>query len=204
MQFDFRTLYDAFDAHIVPLDCGTMCAQHNPNGVPFCCDLTHSVPVAFRLEWKYLQRNTELWHRWRGSESGMDEIQARELIASTPDHMVLLACTGAAHCEREYRAISCRQYPFFPYITRDMRFIGLAYDWTMAEKCWVIQHLDQVTDEYRQQFVAAYDFFLEEMCGEMKAYYLLSEELRDYAVEQGELLTILHRDGGIVTIDPEE
>jgi len=204
MQFDFRALYDAFDAPIIPLDCGEMCAPHNPNGVPFCCDITHSVPVAFRLEWQYLQNNTDLWHRWQGRESGMDADQTRELIASTPDHMVLVGCQGAAHCQRDYRAISCRQYPFFPYITRDMRFIGLAYDWLNADNCWVIQHLEQVTEAYSRQFVAVYDFLLEEMRGEMKAYYLLSEDLREYVLKSDEPVTILHREGGIVAIDPEE
>lgn len=202
MQFDFRALYDAFDAPIVPLDCGQMCAPHNPNGVPFCCDITHSVPVAFHLEWRYLQANTDLWHVWKGQESNMDQRQERDLIGGTPDHMTLLACQGDAHCQRNYRAISCRQYPFFPYITSDLRFIGLAYDWTMTEKCWVLQHLDQVTDEYREQFVATYDYLLEEMRGEMKGYYLLSEELRDYAEENDRPVTILHRDGGILEIDP--
>ena len=202
MQYDFRALYDAFNAPITPVDCGAMCAPNNPNGVPFCCDITHSVPVAFRLEWKFLQEKTSLWHRWEGRESNMDEKQTRDLVGGTPEHMVLLACKGAAHCQRNYRAISCRQYPFFPYITSDMRFIGLGYDWENVDKCWVIQNLDQVTKEYRQQFVAMYDYILEEMRGEMKAYYFLSEEYRDYALEQGQPVKIIHRDGGIMEIYP--
>ena len=132
----------------------------------------------------------------------MDEKQTRDLVGGTPEHMVLLACKGAAHCQRNYRAISCRQYPFFPYITSDMRFIGLGYDWENVDKCWVIQNLDQVTKEYRQQFVAMYDYILEEMRGEMKAYYFLSEEYRDYALEQGQPVKIIHRDGGIMEIYP--
>ena len=43
--------------------------------------------------------------------------------------MLLLACQGPAHCQRPFRALSCRQFPFFPYITADDRFIGLAYEW---------------------------------------------------------------------------
>ena len=204
MQHDFRSLYDAFNAPITSIDCGEMCAPNNPNGVPFCCDITHSVPVAFHLEWRYLQENTDLWHLWEGGESGMDEKQARDLVGGTPAHMTLLACKGAPHCQRNFRAISCRQYPFFPYITEDMRFIGLAYDWLNAEKCWVIQNLDQVTDEYRQQFVETYEYLLEEMRGEMKGYYLLSEDLRDYAIKHKQPVTIIHRDGGIVHVDPTE
>ena len=202
MQYDFRDLYDSFDAPITPVDCGKMCAPNNPNGVPFCCDITHSVPVAFRLEWKFLQENTDLWHQWQGTESHMDEKQTRDLIGGTPEHMVLLACKGAPHCQRNYRAISCRQYPFFPYLTEDMRFIGLGIDWENVDKCWVLQNLDQVTDEYRKQFVAMYDYLLEHVRGEMKSYYFLSEEYRDYCLSHDLPVTILHRDGGIQKLNP--
>ncbi len=204
MRFDFRALYDNFDAPIAALDCGLMCAPHNPNGVPFCCDITHAVPVAFRLEWKYLEEHTDLWHRWQGNESQMDASQERDMIGGTPDHMVLLACKGAPYCQRSYRAISCRQYPFFPYITSDMRFIGLGYDWENVDTCWVIQHLDQVKDEYREQFVALYDVLLENMPGEMKSYYFLSEEYREHAAALGQHVTIIHRDGEILQLDPTE
>ena len=204
MQTDFRSLYDTFDAPIVPLDCGKMCAPNNPNGVPFCCDITQAVPVAFRLEWQYLKQHTDLWHLWQGEESGMTAKEARDLVAGTPDHMLLLSCKGAPLCQRDYRAVSCRQYPFFPYITADMRFIGLAYDWTFVEKCWVIQHLDQVTEQYRKEFVTLYDYLLEEVPAEMKGYYYLSEDLREYASEHHQPVTIIHRDGGVLQLDPEE
>src|SRR5512139_3717464 len=69
---DIRQLYDYFDAPMVPLDCGTKCAVHNPSGKPFCCDICHAVPATYRQEWDYLQQNTDLWHAWRGDECPTD------------------------------------------------------------------------------------------------------------------------------------
>ena len=44
---DVRGLYNNFNAPIARLDCGKKCAPHNPNDVPFCCDICHAVPAAY-------------------------------------------------------------------------------------------------------------------------------------------------------------
>ena len=51
----------------------------------------------------------------------------------------MLACLGPAHCQRPFRAVSCRQFPFFPYISSSLRFIGLAHEWEFENTCWVMQ-----------------------------------------------------------------
>jgi len=43
--------------------------------------------------------------------------------------MVLLACLGLSQCQHDFRALSCQQFPFFPYVSADYRFLGLAYEW---------------------------------------------------------------------------
>ena len=127
---DIRAIYNGFDSPIATLDCGKKCAPHNPRGKPFCCDSCYAIPAAYKSEWKYLKGNTQLWHAWRGNECDdtTDEERAR-LKADMPKEMILLECLGPSHCQREIRALSCRQFPFFPYVTSDYRFIGLAYEW---------------------------------------------------------------------------
>jgi len=199
---DIPALYAAFDAPVVPFDCGALCAPNNPRGVPFCCDLHWAVPAAFHHEWDYLRAHTDLWHEWAPVESGITPDEAVELQEDTPGHMCLLACQGAQHCQRGFRALSCRQFPFFPYLTSEMDFIGLAYDERFVADCWVLQHLDQVSDTYLRQFVALYDRLLADWPAELTAYYLASQEMREDSEETGKPITLLHREGGIVYIDP--
>ena len=199
---DIRKLYDRFDAPVVSLDCGKKCAPHNPNGKPFCCDICHAVPSAYHQEWGYLQTNTDLWHPWRGDECVSHPEDPANLEGETPESMILLACLGPAHCQREYRAINCRQFPFFPYITDDDAFIGLTYNWEFEDTCWVISNLSQVTDDYRQEFVQRYDELFSIWVDEIKNYALRSEQMRTHFMTQNRSIPILHRDGGTYLLRP--
>jgi hypothetical protein len=200
---DFCSLYDAFDASTTPIDCGLKCTPHNPHRKPFCCDICDAVPVAYKSEWDYLQSHTQLWHKWRGNECPDEPCDRMALLDQTPHHLYLLACKGPAFCEREYRATSCRQFPFFPYITSDFRFIGLTYDWEFESKCWVLSHLDQVTTEYRQQFVSAYDTLFSIWLEDLDSYALLSEETRDHYAARNRRIPLLHRNGKFYLVSPK-
>jgi hypothetical protein len=199
---DVRQLYDRFNAPVTGLDCGLKCTPHNPNGKPFCCDICHAVPVAYRQEWAYLQPNTDLWLEWRGDECSADPSDPAQLRAETPDHLLLLACKGPAHCQRDFRATSCRQFPFFPYITADDRFVGLAYEWEFEGMCWVISHLAQVTSTYRREFCAFYDEIFAGWEEEFDSYAGLSEMMREHFSANGRRIPILHRNGGTYLLSP--
>jgi hypothetical protein len=198
---DIRALYDAFDAPIAALDCGQKCAPNNPSGKPFCCDICHAVPAAYSQEWAYLHENTDLWHPWRGDECQQAE-NVESLKAETPENMLLLACLGPQSCQRPFRALSCRQFPFFPYVTSDYRFVGLAYEWEFEPVCWVIQNLNVVTDAYRQQFVEVHDrlFAFEQEIFE--SYAIHSARMREHFSSQRRRIRVLHRNGGLVLISP--
>ena len=202
IQIDIRSLYDSFDASIAALDCGQKCAPHNPSGKPFCCDICQAVPAAYQQEWEYLQSNTDLWHFWRGDECRENLEDPALLQSETPDSMLLLACQGPSACQRPYRALSCRQFPFYPYITSSFRFIGLAYDAEFEQNCWVISHLEVVSQTYRQEFMRAYDRLFEQWPEEFNSYLLLSQELRDYYAAQKHRLLLLHRNGTFYKISP--
>lgn len=199
---DIRALYNSFNVPVTSFDCGAMCAPHNPTTKPFCCDICQAVPAAYAQEWDYLQAHTDLWHRWRGDECSQDPEDPQTWRGQVPDYMRFLACQGPAYCQRNYRALSCRQFPFFPYITADDRFIGLAYEWTFEPTCWVISHLEAVTDVYRAEFIALHDALFAHSEDVFDSYAAQSEEMR--AVFQARLrrIPLLHRDGGFFLLSP--
>ena len=195
-EAEIRQFYDNFDAPVTEVDCGQFCAQNNPTGKPFCCDICHAVPAAYRSEWTCLEKTTRLWHLWTGDECQGENAERERVIAETPDSMTLLACLGPGQCERSLRLLSCRQFPFFPYVTSDYRFLGLAYEWAFEETCWVIGHLDQVTETYIRQFVQTYDRLFALFQNEFENYAEHSAEMRAVFATRGRRIPILHRDGG--------
>jgi hypothetical protein len=199
---NIRAWYDQFDSPVVPIDCGLKCSPHNASGKPFCCDICHAVPSAYHQEWFYLQASTDLWHLWRGDECTQNPEDPTKLAEDTPETMQLVACLGPAYCQRRFRSLSCRQFPFFPYITVEYGFIGLAYNWEFEESCWVISHLNRVTLEYHLEFVEFYDEFFSTWPHELDHYAARSEEMRQVFISQNRSIPILYREGGVYLLRP--
>ena len=200
---NIRELYDGFDASVTGLDCGRKCAPYNPSGKPFCCDICHAVPAVYQQEWTYLQNNTDLWHAWRGDEcADATQDERAELLRETPENMLLLACLGPMLGQRPFRALSCRQFPFFPYVTSDYRFIGLAYDWEFEQSCWVISNPGEVTETYRQQFVETHDRLFAFSQEIFDSYQTPSERMRAHFATLHRRIALLHRNGGYYLISP--
>lgn len=195
---DVLALYAAFAAPIAALDCGQKCAPHNPSGKPFCCDICQAVPAAYSCEWETLRARSALWRRWQATDCPAGAPPAED----PPPGMIFLACLGPQACERQHRLLSCRQFPFFPYVSSDYRFLGLAYDWEFADKCWVISNLAQVTERYRAEFVAAYDQIFALFQDEFDGYALRSEEMRQVFGARRRRIPLLHRNGGFHLISP--
>lgn len=201
---DFERLYEALSPEMTPFDCGAFCAAHNPNGIPFCCDICQAVPAAYLLEWDWLQGRTDQWHEYRGDECASEPVDPAALLAQTPEHMLLLACKGPAACRRDVRALSCRQFPFYPYINSRGEFLGLAYEWQFEETCWVISHLDAVTAAYRNGFAQAYEALFAAWDHDLESYAAFSEEAREVFAARNRLMPLLHRDGGYYLLNPRE
>ncbi len=197
---DFAALYARFEAPITALDCGRKCAPYNEYGVPFCCDTAHAVPTAYRAEWDYLRLNTDLWHPWEAD----DPAETEALRAETPAGQCLLECLGHQHCQRAYRSITCRAFPFFPYITREGDFIGLSYYWQYEDRCWVISNLDAVTPEYVRQFVDAYDWILEHIPDERENFRYHAIIMRRVFGRQHRKIPLLHRESGAYLVTPRD
>jgi len=116
--------------------------------------------------------------------------------------MLLLACLGSKQCQRPYRAISCRQFPFFPDITSDYRFLGLAYAWEFEPTCWIISNLGKVTADCRQEFIRTFDDLFSQWMHEMESYAIRSEKMRSHFKAQKRRFPILHRNGGHYLLSP--
>jgi hypothetical protein len=197
---DIQTLYQKFDAPIASLDCGSKCAPYNEKGVPFCCDTKHIVPAAYLSEWSYYQDKTDLWHIWQGA----DEHEYLQLKAELPDNMILLECLGHKLCQRNYRSIACRSFPFFPYLDRQKVFIGLTNYWEYEDRCWVMSNLEVLSDTYRQQFIQAYSEIFQLYPAEFENYVFCSAQMREVFMRQNREIPLLHRDGNFYRVSPQD
>jgi hypothetical protein len=196
---DFAALYAQFHRPLAGIDCGQKCAPYNQHAVPFCCDTRHAVPGAYLLEWAYLQAHTDVWHPWCATQ---DEETSR-LQAQTPQGQVLIECQGHRHCQRQYRAITCRAFPFFPYLTRQGEFIGITYYWEYEDRCWIISHLDQVTAEYVRDFITTYETIFHVYPQELEAFRYHSGIMRRLFGRNKRAIPLLHRNGKLYKITPK-
>jgi hypothetical protein len=197
-QIDFAVLYAGFDAPVTHLDCGKHCAPYNDRGVPFCCDTSHAVPSVYDAEWDYLQANTDLWRPWKGRTRA----ETDDLRRQAPDGQKLVVCQGHLACQRGFRSITCRSFPFFAYLNREGEFLGLSYYWEYEDRCWVISSLAEVTLQYRSQFMTAYDRLFAEMPDEKETYRQFSAQMRRVFGRRGRAIPLLHRNGWTYKITP--
>lgn len=197
---EFAGLYACFHAPLASLDCGQRCAPYNEGGAPFCCDTRHAVPAAYQAEWSYLQANTDLWHLWEGRTMGETE----QLEALAPEGQVLIACLGYQLCQRDFRSLTCRAFPFFPYLTRQGQFIGLSVYWEYEECCWVINNLQVVSRAFREEFIQTFDQLFARLPGELEVFRQFSARMRRVFGKRHSIIPLLHRNGGFYKISPRD
>jgi len=197
-SISFADLYRNFNSPIAALDCGDRCAPYNEWGVPFCCDTRHAVPSAYQAEWDYLKANTDLWHLWEGASPA----EVARLRKQAPEGQVLIACLGYSLCQRNYRSLVCRAFPFFPYITQQGEFIGLTYYLEYVDRCWVISHLEKVSLDYRTEFVAAFDLLFQQMPADREDFRHFSAMMRRIYRRRKRAIPLLHRNGQAYKISP--
>ena len=198
MSDAFARLYQTFQAPISALDCGSRCAPYNERGVPFCCDTRHAVPSVYQAEWQYLNDHTDLWHLWKPEDSG----NAAQLRSALPDGQVLVECLGHKLCQRNFRSITCRSFPFYPYLTVQGEFIGISYYWEYEDRCWVISHLGQVSQAYMESFIDAYDTIFQLVPEEVENFRQHSIRMRRIFGRKKRAIPILHRNGSCYKISP--
>ena len=198
ISFDFSTLYANFHYPITNLDCGKKCSPYNQHAVPFCCDTRHAIPTAYLLEWDYLRFNTDLWHLWQAPQ---DHETAR-LREQTPEGQVLIVCQGHLYCQRQYRALTCRAFPFFPYLNLKGDLLGLSYYWQYEDRCWVISHLDQVSSCYLSEFIATFETLFQDCPAEREVFRYHSSLMRRVFSRRRRAIPLLHKNGCAYKVSP--
>ena len=68
--------------------------------------------------------------------------------------------------------------------------------------CWVISHLENVTETYRREFVRFYDDIFFTLPDEYESYAALSEDMREAFKAKKRRIPILHRNGGVYLLSP--
>lgn len=195
---DYASVYAHFNSPITDLNCGEKCAPYNELGVPFCCDLRHAVPTAYQDEWAYLSKNTDLWREWQPESTHMGQ----GIRNQTPEGQVLVECLGHLRCRRDFRTITCRAFPFFPYLTREGKLIGFTYYWQYAERCWVINNLDKVTRQFHTEFMVAYDAIFTFNPQERDNFRYHSMIMRRVYGRRHWTIPLIHRNGDYYKVSP--
>lgn len=194
----FGEIFKKFTANVSRHDCGKYCAPLN-GGVPVCCDTENAVPVAHKAEFNWLKSRTDLWRRYvppKGDKSG------QEIIDDLPDNCAAIACKGARFCERDNRSLSCRAFPFFPYITKEREFFGLAHYWNFEDKCWLVSNLKVIEKSFIDEFVVAMNRVFELDPEEFDMFRDHAAYMRRVFTRKKRIIPILGRDGKYYKIKP--
>jgi hypothetical protein len=193
---DFARIYDRFQAPIARFDCGRKCAPLN-GGEPVCCSTQNAVPLVLKTEWQLLKSRTRMWHLFEPFDG-----PTRRMVANLHSTCTAIECKGARHCERENRALACRSFPFFPYITRERAFIGLAYYWDFEDSCWVISNLAVVDRAFVREFVAAHEVLFAADPDEYETFRNHAASMRRVFSRKNRFIPLIGRDGGFFKVLP--
>jgi len=193
----YERLYERFQSPVMRFDCGRMCAPLN-GGQPVCCTTDNAVPVVGKSEWKLLKKRTDLWHKYKPTDAA-----GREIVDSLDKSCLAIECKGARFCERDNRSLSCRTFPFFPYITKDRDFIGLACYWIFEDRCWVISNLHRVDQNFIDEFVRAYEYVFKKDPEEFDVFRGQSASARRVFSRWGRHIPVIARDGSWLKVLPK-
>jgi hypothetical protein len=194
---DFARIYARFQAPIARFDCGKKCAPIN-GGEPVCCSTQHAVPLVQKSEWRLLKSRTDLWRLFKPYDG-----PTRKIVHGLHRTCTAIECKGVAFCERENRSMACRAFPFYPYITREGDFIGLAYYWEFEDSCWVISNLSVVDAGFIREFVAAHETLFAADRDEFDTFRQQSASMRRLFSRRKRVIPLIGRDGGFFKVMPK-
>jgi hypothetical protein len=193
----YKRIFGNFTANVVPLDCGEKC-RHLNDGIPVCCDIEQAIPIMDKSEYKLLRSRSDLWRKYRPENA-----HGEGIVESLHDDCVACECKGAKFCERDNRSLSCRAFPFFPYITREGDFIGMATYWTFEDRCWVISNMKKVTRAFIAEFHDVYAHLFENKPDEFEVFKDYSATMRRVFSRQGQPIYIVDKDKKFHAILPK-
>lgn len=188
---NFMELYQILKSPICDFDCGELCSKSN-NGVPICCETNVVIPVLYKAEYNYLCSKTELWKKF---EPSCDE--GRKIVEDCACDDMSAICKGYKHCERDYRSLVCRTFPFYPFIDETGVFVGLTYNYDFEGKCIIVGNYDIVSKVYIRELIEAWNYIFSLDEEEFEGHYNISREIEEKRKKQKKLLHILNIEGVI-------
>jgi hypothetical protein len=194
---DYGLLYDRFQASVSRYDCGRFCAPLN-NGEPVCCTTGHAIPVVDKTEYALLKTRTDLWHKFKPTDA-----TSRKIVAELHASCTAIECKGARSCERDNRTLACRAFPFYPYITKDDRIVGLGTYWIFEDRCWLMSNMQVVERDFIGEFIAAYEFVFARDPEERAVMRNHSATHRRVFSRQNRIIPLIGREGGFLKVMPK-
>ena len=185
----YEEIFKVFQSPVTAYDCGKECSATCDTG-PVCCSTGNAIPIAQKPEWQLLKSLTDLWRPFRAPDEA-----SQAVVDDLADNCVAIECKGAQHCEREYRSLSCRAFPFFPYITREREFIGMSHYWSFEGSCWLIGNTDLVEQPFVDEFIEAYKILFRDDPEEFEVFHAYSATMRRVFSRRGEAIPLIALDG---------
>ena len=171
---DFAFIYRNFDSTPVRFDCGKICAPKN-DGIPFCCDTGWLIPCTYKREFSYLIKRTDLWKRFRPKTK-----HEKRIIEETDKNTVFGQCLGHDRCDRKYRSVSCRIFPFEPYLDLEGNFLGMVYSYRLGNKCPLVDRPKIVSKKFISDQITMWNYIFERDAAEIEVYREESINVRRY------------------------
>ena len=193
----FAGLYSRFNESLVGFDCGRKCAPLN-GGEPVCCSTQHAVPVMHKEEFRLLRSRSDLWRPFKAYDTS-----TREIVDTLIETCTTAECRGASSCERANRSLACRAFPFFPYLTREGKFIGLATYWDFEDRCWVMSNVRSVRRKFVREFVAAFEHIMRVDQDELDGFMEQSACMRRVFTRWRRPIVLIGREGGYFKVLPQ-
>lgn len=53
---DIKEFYALLDEEIADFDCGAQCGARNRRKLPYCCDISKTIPLMYHEEYDYVRR----------------------------------------------------------------------------------------------------------------------------------------------------
>jgi len=186
---ELRWVYSNFPGTPTTYDCGEKC-RHDNGGIPCCCDREYAVPIIYTSERDWLLKHSTLWHRFRAK----DECE-KEIVKDLDDDNVPATCQGVKKCEREWRSICCRIFPYYPYFDDGENIVGLIYNDVLGDKCWLHDRPEDVNKEYVIQSMEVWELIFIKIPTEMVQFVDHSKQVRRTYSRKGKPILIITPDG---------
>ena len=136
--------YRMLSVQMTDFDCGKHCAPQN-NDVPYCCDREKVVPVLFKDEYECHRKKGAFWRKMP-----IQTKADKKLVQDTCSYNVFAVCPGVQNCHRPLRALSCRLFPFEPFLDDKGCVLGLVYQNGENACCSLMGKPQQV---YKQTYI---------------------------------------------------